>query len=232
MSVARSAASDRRMRFGFTASQNFGPPFDTHRPKARSDRVIRKAVQQLRVQAIEFFRIEMRGRAADLREIEFLGEFIERAAQLDGIGGAGLGRDRSRAPAARSRPRGFHAKRASRCASTKPRRRSRSEAGEMREFRYGRAQRLEYLDLRRGVGDVVLATHDMRHREVYVVQRPTGAYRGSVRLCGSRPDRRDARLSISTSPRMRSSHFTLVWLSLKRQCGLRPSLPASHDLLR
>ena len=218
------AASARRVRFGFTASQNARRRRCPARPAAppRRRRAWRAAV--LAFSAVKLRRIEMRRRAADLLE----GEIRRPAhrsdsARLDGVGGADLGEIGVRAPAARCRPR------ATARSDSEPRRLDSASppaptsSGKCAKCGTARAQRLEDLDLRRGVGDVILAADDVGDGEVDIVDhRRQGVEEAPVLAdqhrigqgarCRSRPGRGSDR---AISP--------CGCESLKRQCGLRPS---------
>ena len=93
---------------------------------------------------------------------------------------------------------------------------------QVREGRHAAAERLEHLDLRAGVGDVVLAADHVRDGEVDVVDHRGEAV--EVRAVGriSTGSRRPA-ASTCWAPRTRSSQRTSLDSSSKRQCGLRPS---------
>ena len=88
------------------------------------------------------------------------------------------------------------------------------------------AERFEDLDLHAGVGDVILAAHDVRDADVDVVDHGRQRVEIGAVLAHAAPDRTARRVSTGSGPRTRSVQSTCGAGSLKRQCGLRPPLRA------
>ncbi len=92
----------------------------------------------------------------------------------------------------------------------------------MPEGRRRRAERLEELDLRRGIGDMVLAANDMGDAEIDVVDHARQGV--EIAAIGAHQHGIGQRSGIDMlAPRTRSSQTTSRVSSLKRQWGLWPS---------
>ena len=180
----------------------------------------------LGVQRRQFFRIEMRRRAADLVEGEFAAPAHPATGAVrwdrrcrswpdsDATASGSMPSSRSDSQRQRAQPLG------QRLAARADQQRK------MRESGHGRAQRLEDFDLRRGVGDMVFAAHDMADSEIDVVGDRRQACRERRRPRAPARDRTGSRCR-SPPPAHQIAPATFWRDSLKRQCGLRPSASSS-----
>ena len=216
-------ASASVARLPRTARQNASPRSARSR-QARAHRVVGQAVHSARVERAQLLRREARRGAADLGEIDGLRPARRaRLDRLDRIGRCRAAPAARRSPAARCR-----CSRSSR-SDSEPSRLDRpppgasTSSGKCAKAGTARAQRLEDLDLRAGVGDVVLAADHVGDAEVDVVD-----HRGQrVEIGAVLADQHRIALArtrrYAAAPRTRSFQRTSPGSSLKRQCGVRPS---------
>ena len=124
-------------------------------------------MEQPRIDQFDIVRVEMRRRAAEMRKIEPVGEFIEGGDRLDRLRRADPCEQRQqghRLDALFAQMLGAEGAQAFRQFALR-----RNQQRFMGELRRPRAERLEHLDLRRAVGHMILTADDARDPEVDVV---------------------------------------------------------------
>ena len=189
-------------------------------------------VEQLGVELLDLGQVEMRRRAAEMREVEAVGELVEAGDRLDRLRGAEPREQRQQGHRLDARPRAAPRPRSSRAASTTcPR--PRPAAPRARTAGGCGAQRVEHLQLDGAVRDMVLAAHDVGDVQVDVVDH--AGQQVEPAAVGAADDRvADQQFgSKCCGPRTRSVHsIGASWSSLKRQCGATPSGTGAPSGLR